>query len=242
MSIVNLPIIHPKVRWLLSETLVVVLGVLIALALNDYWTYRQERALELQYLERIRDDVNIDISLMDDFGKRLLERKLNALDSIAPVIRGEQTIPEDLESFFRNVSLGAIGGASPTHWTTSTTFQEMRSTGNLRLIRNSGLRSRISLYYEEFDEFYTRTRDRRTGYTKLIWSVLPGELRERMDLAAIEEFGIERALNRIISPEFQDLMHQEYNYAFFNLNVDSSSAKQLVEELENHITLLEGES
>ncbi len=43
--------IGSRASWLLSETLVVVLGVLIALGLNDYWTGREERALELQYLK-----------------------------------------------------------------------------------------------------------------------------------------------------------------------------------------------
>ena len=39
-----------RLHWLVSETLVIVLGVLIALGLDDYWTDRQERDLELEYL------------------------------------------------------------------------------------------------------------------------------------------------------------------------------------------------
>ena len=80
------PLIQPgsKLRWLLSETLVVVLGVLIALGLNDYWISRQEQALELQYLKRIYQDVSADIGQIDYWVGDRLHTKLQALDAIAP--------------------------------------------------------------------------------------------------------------------------------------------------------------
>ena len=224
-----------KLRWLLSETLVVILGVLIALGLNDYWTLRQEKILELEYLMRIQEDIGSDIELIDQFGKRLLERKMKALDSIAPIVRGNAPVPEDVESFLRNVSLGALGGAAPTNWTTNTTFEDLKSTGNLRLIRNADLRRKITRYYKQFEEFHTRTRDRKTKYAKTVWSVMPAELREDMNLAAVEVFGVDRAIKLFTSAKFENLMNQEYNYAYFNLNIDSSSAKELTKELEDYI-------
>jgi hypothetical protein len=234
----KLTILHnsgSKLRWLLGETLVVILGVLIALGLTDYWTLRQEKIFELEYLNRIQEDIGADIELIDKFGKRLLERKMKALDAIAPIVRGDVPVPEDVESFLRNVSLGALGGASPTNWTTSTTFEDLKSTGNLRLIRSADLRRKITQYYEEFDEFHTRTRDRKTEYARTVWSVMPAELRENMSLATMEDFGIERAIELFTSTKFQNLLNQEYNYAYFNLNLDSSLAKELALELEDYI-------
>jgi hypothetical protein len=224
-----------KLRWLLSETLVVILGVLIALGLNDYWTLRQEKIFELEYLRRMQEDIGADIELIDDFGKRLLERKMKALDAIAPVVRGNTPVPEDVESFLRNVSLGALGGASPTNWTTNTTFEDLKSTGNLRLIRSADLRRKITQYYERFDEFHTRTRDRKTEYARTVWSVMPAELRENMSLAAMEDFGIERAIELFTSTKFQNLLNQEYNYAYFHLNIDSSLAKELALDVEKYM-------
>jgi hypothetical protein len=214
----KLTILHnsgSKLRWLLSETLVVILGVLIALGLNDYWTLRQEEIFELEYLNRIQEDIGADIELIDNFGKRLLERKMKALDAIAPIVRGSVPVPEDVESFLRNVSLGALGGASPTNWTTSTTFEDLKSTGNLRLIRSADLRRKITQYYEEFDGFHTRTRDRKTEYARTVWSVMPAELREDMNLTAMESFGIEHAIEVFTSTKFQYILNQEYNYAYF---------------------------
>jgi hypothetical protein len=234
----KLTILHnsgSKLRWLLGETLVVILGVLIALGLTDYWTLRQEKIFELEYLNRIQEDIGADIELIDKFGKRLLKRKMKALDAIAPIVRGDVPVPEDVESFLRNVSLGALGGASPTNWTTSTTFEDLKSTGNLRLIRSADLRRKITQYYEEFDEFHTRTRDRKTEYARTVWSVMPAELREDMNLTAMESFGIEHAIEVFTSTKFQYILNQEYNYAYFNLNIDSSLAKELAIELEDYI-------
>jgi hypothetical protein len=229
-----------KLRWLLSETLVVVLGVLIALGINDYWTERQERALELQYLKRIHADVSIDIEQIDFWVGEQLQRKLRALDAIAPVVRGNQPVPEDVESFLRNVALGGIGGASSTHWVADTTFEDMKSTGNLRLIRNADLRTAIARYYDDFDALYVRSRDRKTGYAMFVHSLLPAELRNDMDLTAMREFDIDRALGRVRSVDFQNLMNQEYNYAYFNLRNDSLPAKKLAIDLSNYIQELDG--
>ena len=140
------------------------------------------------------------------------------------------------------MSLGGLGGASPTNWTTDTTFADLKSTGSLRLIRNTDLRRKISRYYKEFEEFHTRARDRKTRYAKTVWSVLPGELRDGMNLATMEEFGIYRAIKLFTSTEFQNLLNQEYNYAFFNQNIDSSLAKQLTKELENYVQQLVDDS
>lgn len=222
-------------RWLLSETLVVVLGVLLALGINDYWAFRQERAIEYVYLLRLFADVEADISYIDTDVNQLLDRKIKALDAIAPVVRGEQPIPEDVESFLRNVSLGASGGASSTHWIVNTTFEDLLNTGNLRLIRDADLRQEIALYYEEFEEFFLRSRDRRTNYAKFVWSVMLGELRGDMTLTAMQEFGLEDALERVTSQEFRHLLNQEYNFALFNRHISSESAKVLKSNLERYI-------
>jgi hypothetical protein len=230
-----------QVRWLLSETLVVVLGVLIALGLNDYWNYREDRALELQYLKRIQADVSTDVELIEQWVGDQLQRKLRALNAIAPIVRGQEPVPEDVETFLRNVALGGIGGASSTHWVASTTFEDLKSTGNLRLIRNADLRARIASYYDDFETLFIRSRDRKTGYVAYVHSLLPAELREDMSFASMTEFGVDYAVESFRSVEFRKLLNQEYNYAFFNMRNDSLPSKQLANDLENYIEQVEAE-
>ena len=229
-----------RLRWLLGETLVVVLGVLIALSLNDYWSYRQDRDLELQYLTRIHSDVNADIVYLDQTFRTRLEMKLKALDTIAPVVLGARPVPDDVETFLRNVALGGVLGASKSKWITDTTFEDLIFTGNLRLIRDTDLRWKISRYYHDQDVKFQRAGDRQTGYVRYVHSFLPAELRDEMDLASMEYRGIDRAIERVLSPEFQNLMNEEFNYAMFLQRLDYlSTSKQLIQDLESQIQLFD---
>ena len=144
MQLTNMLKPRSGLKWLLSETLVIVLGVLLALGLDDFWTARQERDLELQYLRRVQADVRADIDYIDQVVRERLDIKLQSLAVIAPIVRGQEPVPENVESFLRNVALGGLLGASSTHWVRDTTFEDLKSTGNLRLIRNVDLRQKIS--------------------------------------------------------------------------------------------------
>lgn len=229
-----------RVRWLLGETLVIVLGVLIALGIDDFWSERQEQQLELQYLRRIHAEVNADRDFIENFIDVTVGRKLAALDAIAPVVRGQEPLPVDVESFLRNVALGGLGGVSASYWAQNATFEDMKSTGNLRLIQDASLRSSIARYYYDFEQLRTRSSDRTTRYAEFVHSVLPAELRNDLDLEAMERFGVDRALDRFISSEFQDLLNQEYNYAYFvRQNIDSSAAIELIASLEAEMMRLE---
>ena len=236
--------IGSRTRWLLSETLVVVLGVLIALGLNDYWTARQERVLELQYLKRIHEDVNKDTEVIDYWFGDGLQRKLQALDAIAPIVRGVQPVPDDVENFLSKVVSGGRGGTSATRWVTSTTIEDLKSTGNLRLIRDVDLRRNIARYYHDMEMLYIRSRDRRTGYTAFVFSQLPMKLsdalEEELNFAALRRIDVDRAMERFGSVEFQKLLTQEYNLALFRSKINNASSKQLAKDLEQYIQKLGG--
>jgi len=222
-------------RWLVGEILVIVIGVLIALALDGYWTDRQERSLEAEYLSRIRSDVNADIDYLEQGAVSRLGTKLQALNAIAPIVRGQEPVPDDIETFLRNVALGGVFGASSSYWVTDTTFEDLKSTGNLRLIRDPELRWKISRYYNLQMRIYERARDRLTGYVAYVHGLVPAELRDDLTLEAMETFGTDRAVERILSPEFEDLMNQEFNYAYFMMATDRASlANQLLQDLDAH--------
>ncbi len=229
-------------RWLFWETLIIVLGVLIAFAVNDYWSDRQDRLLELQYLKRLHADLKSDEAWANDSFEYTIKRKMAALDAIAPVVRGLEPVPEDLETFLENVSNGGIAGASPNYFVNATTFEDLKATGNLRLIRNTAMRSKLNSYYVEYDNDHRRIVARTTGYFMFVHSILPAELRQSFTMEAINEFGAEHALEKILSREFQDLLNQEYNYAYFldfMYEQYAQISNELAQEIDKHIRELE---
>lgn len=212
-----------------------VLGVLIAIGINDYWSARQERQMEREYLTRLLEDIAADIDYVSS-AQNMLDRKLQALDAIAPVVRGLAPVPNDLETFLRNVALGGLGGASSTYWITDTTFEDMKATGSLRLIRDAEMRRTIGKYYGDFETFFARSRDRKTGYASFVHSRLPAELRDDMTFSDMTNFGAVDAINEFISPEFQDLLNREYNYAYFNRqNNIGPTAEKLAQQIEEYL-------
>ncbi len=228
-------------RWLFAETLVIVLGVLIALGLNDYWTDRQDRLLAIDYIQRIEYEVNGDLQNLQNSFRPRLRAKREALEAILPVVRGRAPVPEDLNDFLLNVSRGGIFGGTLATLANNTTFEELRATGNLRLIRDPDLRIAIVRYYADGEYQINRLRGRFTDYVSFVLSVIPGELRDDMDLDAINEFGVEFAMQRLLSEEFRRLANEEYNKMLFMENFDwQSPAESLLGQLGAYRLKLEG--
>ncbi len=224
-----------KIRWLFAETLVIVLGVLIALGLDEYRTDRYEHGIAIDYIQRIQGDVAQDIQYLSQSWTPRLKIKHQSLDAIAPVIRGMAPVPEDLDEFFRNVSRAGMQGASVTAWVTDTTFQDLRSTGNLRLIQDSEIRAKITSYYAALRAQLARVEARHTDYVAFVHSIIPGEFRDNMDLDSVKDFGVEFALRRLISDEFRIVFNQEYNTMLFMENRSILEiAESFLEELESY--------
>ena len=227
-------------RWLFAETLVIVLGVLIALGLDELRTDRYEQGLAVDYIQRIQGDVVQDIQYLSQSWTPRLKTKHKSLDAIAPVIRGMAPVPEDLDEFFRNVARSGMQGASVTGWFTDTTFQDLRSTGNLRLIQDFDIRAKITSYYAGVENQTARVEARHTDYVAFVHSIIPGEFRDNMDLDSVKGFGVEFALRRLISDEFRIVFNQEYNTMLFMENRPFLEiAESFLEELESYRIELE---
>ena len=204
-----------KLRWLFAETLVIVLGVLIALGLDDYRTDQYERRLAIDYVQRIQNDLSRDLDYIERIWVQRLKIKRESLEIIAPVIRGRSPVPADIEGFLKHVARGGIAGTSAATWYTDTTFQDMRATGNLRLIQDPEIRAKISRYYEAVQSEALSVEARFTNYVPFVHAVLPAELRDDIDLDALEAFGTDYALKRLLTDDFRDLVNQEYNLMLF---------------------------
>jgi hypothetical protein len=124
----------------------------------------------------------------------MLRAKREAMEAILPAVHGQEPVPEDIESFLLNVSRGGIGGVSKSSFIADHAFRDFLATGNLRLIGDSEVRDKISQYYGYSDFSFERARGRHTKYVSFVHTVIPAELREDVDLAAYESFGIDYAL------------------------------------------------
>lgn len=231
-----------NIRWLVAETLVVVLGILIALGLDDYRTGINERRLAIEYVGRVQDDLDRDFRYIAAIFNPRLKIKRESLESVAPIIRGQSPVPADRVAFLKSVSLGGVLGTSAVDWFTDTTFQDMRATGNLRLIQDAAVRAEIAEYYEMLESQTLRVERRFSNYVPFVHSVMPSELREDIDMESLDEFGIDYAIERLLSDEFRELLNQEYNLMLFMERIEYEDfARSLYNDLESYRIRLESQ-
>ena len=125
---------------LIGEFLIIVLGVLAALAVDQWRQGAQERALEVEYLVRLERD--------------LLRDSASAATTLDGTNRGRASLDRALELIDTSGVLDSVGTyvsvavGAPPPLATQPTFDELLSTGSLRLIRDLETREAILAYYE----------------------------------------------------------------------------------------------
>jgi hypothetical protein len=146
-------------KYAIGEIVLVVLGILIALSINDWNDNRKNRLDEKKYVnDLIQDLKNDDIAL-----KRLtvfLESKLASKIKIEPFLQGNYVEIDSIEIHFARQYAGD-GRFTPTN----ITIEELKNSGGLRIIRDDVLRRQIvSLYTSYSNEVFTEdTFDSQNG-------------------------------------------------------------------------------
>ena len=168
-------------RWL-GEFVVIVLGILAALAVDNWSTDRHDRNLEQEYLARIKEDLEWDlIEIEEAIGASILQGRS------ATTLLYELDDPlADHVPRFRSDRLRAIDFAVPAHeefdgplkrlvWLTArtrsfdprrSTYDELLATGRIVVVDDSVLRASII-------DHYSLTEDRVAGLAE--WVEAPAD-------------------------------------------------------------------
>jgi hypothetical protein len=133
-------------RFLLGEFVVIVLGVLIALWVDELREARVNAGLEVQYLESLMADIDADLARFDG-----AERGMRASETAAATVLALYGDSPPAENVADLVTAVETAGWPATVIVTRNTIDDLRSTGNLRLIRDPAIRRAISDYYNSVD-------------------------------------------------------------------------------------------
>ena len=172
---------RPGFPRLTAEFVAIVVGVLVALAVDALVERRNERRLEEMYLSRLEAELQKDSAVITD-GLMLVGRGDSALADLA-LLRSREIEPADtlrlIDGLMRARVRGLPGAMSQV------TFDELRSTGLIRLIRDPELRARMGSHYARI----ARSRDLLDAdyshYPLAISEVLPAEA-QRLWIAPAE--------------------------------------------------------
>ena len=124
-------------KYAIGEIVLVVIGILIALQINNWNEVRKTKITEHTYLENIKTDLNLNLISLNTF---IADRKksIKASDSILEFFNG--TKPLDLDAFNRYGLDVMVWYPFEQH---DNTYKELMNSGNLSIISNKDIKDRI---------------------------------------------------------------------------------------------------
>ena len=129
------------------EMLVVVVGILLAFQIDRWWEQRGERIQEVEYVARLTNDIESDIPIIER-AIELAKLRKGMADLLMRVAEKPTAAYEHPIRFIVAVNQAAFT-YSPN--LTNHTFDDLRSTGNLRLLRDPDIKKALFSYYD-FDQ------------------------------------------------------------------------------------------
>jgi hypothetical protein len=128
-------------KYAIGEIILLVMGIFIALQINNWNSLRKDHQREIEYLNNIRRDLKEQILNIDAY----INFESNQLGNAEDVL---QALTND--SFLTDTLLNKLILLTErrTFVPDDPTFQDLKSTGNLNLIKNFNLRDNIIKYYQ----------------------------------------------------------------------------------------------
>lgn len=134
-----------KQNWsvVVVELIVVIAGLLLAFQVDRWWEERGDRIRERAYIDRLIHEVKEDIELIE-YAVQLAELRRD-LGGLLLEVAEDPGVAEQKPGMF----LAAIAQAAFTFTPNliSHTFEDLRSTGSMGLIRNPRIKSALFAYY-----------------------------------------------------------------------------------------------
>jgi hypothetical protein len=196
---------------LMAEFILIVAGVLVALALDQWRARLQDRSLEAAYVVRLRNDLVTDTSSFRWFSGVLdiKDEVLHELLRDRPPETWKRTPAEQLSHLRYSTFLGL----PPV---TSATFNELLSTGKVHLLRSGELRGALGEYYAFYSRL-TEVLDLLPGdYRSIVWASLPGDAEQaaRKDPADLDVAAFHEGVARLRAhPELREAVNHELYYS-----------------------------
>jgi hypothetical protein len=150
-------------RYAIGEIVLVVIGILIALQINNWNENRKERLVEIKYLKNLKHDLRND-SIDLDYYKNIRLGQANAAHELIKLAKSKNGNDiSKLDSLYTTVALW---------WEfvpNNNTFEELRSSGNLQLIKNDSIKYLLLDLNKENEDLVSARNHMRREYEHYLY-------------------------------------------------------------------------
>lgn len=190
--------------YAVGEILLVVIGILIALQVDNLNEERKNRELEMVFLERLKSDLVTDTIY--------LNRRINRADTI--IKRGQTYLPEmykNQENFQEYFAL-----TNTNIWDSEdmviqkATYNELNNTGGFNLISNRRLKEQILSHYFKYEAIDSHIKELNVFSISLLREIIDLHFKKYNVVDAQEQTNVRvemdwKYINDPLSKEFMDL-------------------------------------
>ena len=147
-------------KYAIGEIVLVVIGILIALQINNWNEYQKERKSEELILAEIRDNLKYDLN---DFDSNITTLQNKSISSTSLLQAFDSNIPyhDSLGYYFSYLN------AFP-HFSSKTNGYKLLQSKGLELITNNNVRNKITDLYEDRYQYLLTFEKERIDYNKVL--------------------------------------------------------------------------
>ncbi len=196
-------------RYAIGEILLVVIGILIALQINNRNSYQKDRKMENHYYVNFLEEMRADSSFIHGYWAWAYPQKIAGLQLARQYVLYHVEVT-DTADFIDKIGKGGLLSRSSLFENTGA-YDDIISTGNLRLIRNKNIRSQILYYYTLIDNTIKYIDNLRTDYSTFTNSMVPYDPKRSF---VPEAKDYKRALEHMKSDEFLSLANNELTFGY----------------------------
>ncbi len=133
-------------RYAIGEIMLVVIGILLALQINQWNQNRINHNTEKEYYQRFLDDVFLEELIINQQIVATKERLLSS-SKLLSLLQRKNSGLKQIANAIRN----SVARADFTIKPTKHTYEDIKSSGNLKLIKDYELKNKLDRYYSNLE-------------------------------------------------------------------------------------------
>jgi len=184
-------------KYAIGEIMLVVIGILIALSINEWNDQRKNAEAERTYYCRILEDFELDKQRIDE-----LKDESNYRIGISQKILLD--LDSGTEEKYDIINQFILATRSEIYEPRNVAFKDLISSGNLKLINDITIKNSLIQYYSELENKQFQLKQNRDEITKKVFEFVNTSL----EIGAIQEFDY---VHKSLDPKIlQILTHDDW--------------------------------
>lgn len=201
--------IRKYVSYAIGEIVLVVIGILIALSINNWNQDRIDRQTERKYLINIKREIQSNARVNQALIEDRMTSKIQGLLLAKEYCEKRFTVSDTLD-FLNRISFGGVFSGGFLFGEESA-YNELINTGNLQLIENDSIKDEIANYYGFITAYNERSKIHSGRYSSYTSELRPFDPENPSFISRYDQIEMIKALQ---SNAFRKLVDLELSYAY----------------------------